>query len=462
MISARAHRKSPPEDSIAIRVVVALAVEIGLLAVLAQGVVQDRATMAALALAPVAYWWSYRRRGANNIALKAVLAVGLLLVTARFLGQMGSVVTPDAARAPLAVLFIWVQVLHAFDVPRRRDLAFSMVSSTTLIAVGGALALTGAYLGFLVSWASLAGVWLWLSSGPAPSSLTPATVVRIAEVRRARSAPMRAALMVGVVAVALGIVAFSAMPRLPGTLVRAMPFRSPNALTSAPQGDHIQSPGLSPPTGGVVDFSANGYPGFSDAMDLRARGALSDDVVFRVRAPFAQLWRAEVFDTFDGTVWTRSGSPLRSLQPVDDGGYQLPQRLQPAEWGGRSLVQTFFIEQPQPNTLFAAGEPRTVYFPSGGLRIDRDQSIRSPIYLDAGMVYSVESIVPEATPEALRQTGRRTDLERDRYLRRYLQLPAELPARDRALATRITRAPPRSTTRSWPCRRGSKRTRATT
>lgn len=439
MIPARARRKSPPEDAIAIRVVVALAVEIGLLAVLAQGVVQDRATMAALVLAPVGYWWSYRRRGANNIVLKAGLAIGLLLVTARFLGQMGSVVTPDAARAPLAVLFIWVQVLHAFDVPRRRDLAFSMVSSTTLIAVGGALALTGVYLGFLLAWGSLAGAWLWLSSGPAPGSLTPATVVRTADGRRARSAPVRAAVLVVITAVALAIVTFSAMPRLPGTLVRAMPFRSPTALTSAPQGDHIQSPGLAPPTdGGIVDFSANGYPGFSDAMDLRARGQLSDDIVFRVRAPFAQLWRAEVFDTFDGTVWTRSGSPLLSLEAVDDGGYQLPEGLRPPAWGGRSLVQTFFIEQPQPNTLFAAGEPRTVYFPSGGLRIDRDRSIRSPIYLDAGMVYSVESVVPDATPEELRQLRQPADLERDRYLRRYLQLPAELPARDRALASRIT------------------------
>ena len=42
---------------------------------------------------------------------------------------------------PLASLFLWVQVLHAFDVPRRRDLAFSMVSSLILMAEAGALSL---------------------------------------------------------------------------------------------------------------------------------------------------------------------------------------------------------------------------------------------------------------------------------------------------------------------------------
>ncbi len=420
------------------RVVVALAVEIGLLAVISQGVIQDRTTVVALVLAPFGYWLSYRRRRANNVVLKTLLAVGLLLVTARFLSQMGTVLTPDAARAPLAVLFIWVQVLHAFDVPRRRDLAFSMVSSTTLIAVGGALALTGAYLGFLLVWASLAGAWLWLSAGPVPTERSPATVVRMPAVHAARSASIRAVAGVLGVCLMFGLVAFSAMPRLPGTLVRAMPFRLPAAPTQAPEGDHIQNPALPPTDGGVVDFTATGYPGFSDAMDLRSRGALSDDIVFRVRAPFASLWRAEVFDTFDGTVWTRSGSPLRSLEAADGGGYQLPPGARTTGWGGRSLVQTFFIEQPQPNTLFAAGEPRTVFFPSGGLQVDRDLSIRAPIFLDAGLVYSVESAVPDVTPDSLAQLGTPAHLDRYPSLRRYLQLPEELPARDRALAERIT------------------------
>ena len=119
--------KALPEDSIAMRVVVALAVEVGLIAVIAQGIVSDRTALVALVLAPVGYLVSHRRRGHRNVGVKIALAAGLFLALARFLGQMGSVTSPDAARAPLAMLFVWVQVLHAFDVPRRRDLAFSMV-----------------------------------------------------------------------------------------------------------------------------------------------------------------------------------------------------------------------------------------------------------------------------------------------------------------------------------------------
>ena len=53
-------------------------------------------------------------------------------------------------------MFLWVQVLHAFDVPRRRDLAFSMVSSVILMAEAGALSLSSSFVVFiLVPWAAL-------------------------------------------------------------------------------------------------------------------------------------------------------------------------------------------------------------------------------------------------------------------------------------------------------------------
>ena len=170
--------KARPEDHVGMRIAVAAAVEIGLLAVAAQGVLSDRTALLALVLAPVGYLVSYRRRSSTNVAIKVALALGLFVATARFLGQIGYVTSPDAARAPLAALFLWVQVLHAFDVPRRRDLSFSMVSSTTMIAVGGALALSTSYLWWLLAWAVASGAWLWTSSRPLAGDLRPATIAR--------------------------------------------------------------------------------------------------------------------------------------------------------------------------------------------------------------------------------------------------------------------------------------------
>ena len=105
------------------RVVVALAVEVGLIAVIAQGVVTDRTAFLALGLAPAGYLLSYRRRGRPNVIVKAALAAGLLLALSRFLGQMGSVASADAARAPLAALFVWgpgAPRLRRAEAPRPR------------------------------------------------------------------------------------------------------------------------------------------------------------------------------------------------------------------------------------------------------------------------------------------------------------------------------------------------------
>ena len=425
-----------PEHSIALRVVCALAVEIGVLAVVAQGVLDDRVASLALVLAPVGYVVSYRRRGKRNTVIKILLAIALLVATARFLRAVGTIATPDEARAPLAALFLWVQVLHAFDVPRRRDLAFSMVSSTTLIAIGGALALNTGYLLALLAWAGTAGAWLWLSARPLEGDLTVATATR--ERPKARRLSLARSL-VGAVAAALvvAVAIFSVLPRIPATMVRSLPFRmSPGAQPASIDG--VRNPALPPPSsdGSVVDFSSDGYPGFSDVMDLRSRGSLSDEIVFRVRAPFASLWRAEAFDTYDGSLWTRSTNRLLPLVTTGQ-AYSVP-APDALEGGTQPLVQTFFMEHTQPNVLFTAAWPQTVYFPGGGLRTDRDLSIRAPIYLDEGLVYSVESIVPTVTGDMLARLPRMRPLPDTPALARFLQLPTELPERDRTLADQLT------------------------
>jgi hypothetical protein len=251
-------------------------------------------------------------------------------------------------------------------------------------------------------------------------------------------AASRSVVAVAVAALVVAVAVFAIMPRVPVTMVRSLPFRMSPGAQPAPI-DRVQNPALpqATPDGQVVDFSSDGYPGFSDVMDLRARGQLSNDVVFRVRAPFAQLWRAEVFDTYDGSLWTESRHHLSPLINNDSGGYDVP-GAQSFSGPTKQLVQTFFIQQAQPNVLFGAAQPQTVYFPSGALQANADLSIRAPIFLDQGLVYSVESAVPAVPDGELAQLPPMRRLPQHGYDARFLQLPSELPQRDRALADQIT------------------------
>ncbi|MDP9298448.1 MAG: DUF3488 and transglutaminase-like domain-containing protein, partial [Actinomycetota bacterium] len=168
-----------------------------------------------------------------------------------------------------------------------------------------------------------------------------------------------------------------------------------------------------------------------------ARGRLSDRIAFRVRSPQLSMWRAQAFDTYDGRRWTVSDSTTRPLGLAGDGiAQQVPASVAEANRtiDSMPLTQTFYIETPQPNVVFAAPGAVQVYFPSGGLRVDGAGSIRSPILLDEGLVYSVVSSVPVVSDDELRYAGRRVPLGMERDL----QLPRELPARVGELARRIT------------------------
>ena len=80
---------------------------------------------------PLAYWISYRRRAKDNWHIKIAITIFAIFALIRFFGQLRGIATLDEVRFPLADLFLWVQVLHGFDLPARKDLNFSLGSSLT-------------------------------------------------------------------------------------------------------------------------------------------------------------------------------------------------------------------------------------------------------------------------------------------------------------------------------------------
>src|SRR4029078_3445396 len=122
-------------------------------------------------------------------------------------------------------------------------------------------------------------------------------------------------------------------------------------------------------------------------------------------SPLGDLWRWAAFDTFDGTTWTISDRTTDPLQPGEaPNSVEFPPALTGVIGPVATvrIMQTFYIDTQQPNVLFAASVPSQVYFPAGGLKVDRYGSLRSPILLDQGLVYSVVSDVPVTEPRILR------------------------------------------------------------
>lgn len=423
-----ANQTRKPEDSIVLRAVILAAVLTAALALVAESAVAPTTGVLLVIALPLAYWISYLRRAEDNWHIKIALTVGAIVALFRFLGQLSGIATLDEVRFPLADLFLWVQVLHGFDLPARKDLNFSLGSSLTLMAVAASVSQDLKLALFLLVYFGLAIVAMAL----AHRSEVEENVAAWARPSRSESSGRRFPITDVARAVALtaaaSIALFLVIPQPSGLRTFALPFSIGNGAGLF-AGGGIANPGFG--SGSATRGVGSSYFGFSDTMDLRVRGDLSDQLVMRIRASSPAMWRGIVFDSYDGTIWRGDQGepvPLGSDAPV---GY-------PPEFrslGPRQMVsQTFYIEAEQASVVFAAGQPDSIWF-DGSVSIDSLGGLRLSSTLTPGTVYSVVSTRGAATPRELRNnppTAIPPNIER------YLQLPADLPARVADLAREIT------------------------
>ncbi|MGH8573418.1 MAG: DUF3488 domain-containing protein, partial [Gammaproteobacteria bacterium] len=376
---------------------------------------------------PLSFWVSWRRRAQQNWHIKLALTAAAVLGLVRFLGGLRGIATLDEARFPLADLFLWVQVIHGFDVPARKDLYFSLGSSLALMAVAGTLSQDLSFLPLLVVYFVFAIASLVLAhASEAAEGATAASVPR--EERRSWAGGWKAYVRALVFTGLAGAIVFLVLPQPQTVSALSLPFKVGSGLGLA-AGEGIANPGFT--SSPSERSSGASYYGFGDRLDLRVRGDLPDNLVMRVRASAPALWKGVIFDTYDGSSWSGAqGEPVSlGLEPP------YPYPLQFRNLGPRvDVTQTFYVEQEQPNIIFAAGQPETVWF-DGGVQVDELGALRTASSVTDGTVYSVVSSRGSASPSELRAVTGEVPPTMDRYL----QLPDELPQRVGALAQRITR-----------------------
>ncbi len=416
-----------PEDSIPLRAAVLGAVFTGVAAAGVEGAISPLRTGVVLAVLPCAYWFSYKRRSADNWYVKLALALGAVLAIVAFFSQLGSVQTLDEIRFPLAEIFLWIQVLHSFDLPERKDLHFSLGSSLALMGVAGSLAQTMSYAPFVVVYFALALCALHLAQVSEAADGTVATLRPEPGARRPRVWSQLARTGAGIAAA--GVVLYLLTPQSTGVRTLALPFSLGNSAGIA-AGESLFNPGFE--SGGLGSRSSGtAYHGFNDSLDLRVRGELSDEVVMRVRSSAPAMLRGMIFDSYDGVSWSQPSDDPVALDGTPPYFYPVEQR----SLGPRAEVsQTFYIEAEQPNAIFSAAYPDRIFY-EGGVAVDALGGLRTGGTLSEGTVYSVVASRGAATPDQLRKLGAP---EAPETMSRYLEVPSSVPKRVGALARRIT------------------------
>jgi hypothetical protein len=135
-----------PEESIGLRVAVQAMVTIGIMAT----DVAAETTMSfwAVPLSLLGAWWSWGQRSKRNMPVKFLLALGMIGALGLFFSNL--LTSLNDTRLTLAELLIQVQVLHSFDLPRRKDLGYSMTIGLILMGVAATLSQTMAYAPLLL------------------------------------------------------------------------------------------------------------------------------------------------------------------------------------------------------------------------------------------------------------------------------------------------------------------------
>jgi transglutaminase-like putative cysteine protease len=392
----QANRPGPPEHSIPFRVASAASVCVAAAACWHQGQLSAAMALFTIGATVVGNVVSYRRRADPWPAVKPILAVCAVGGFVWFIAMVTHEATPgdiSTVEGPLAILFAWVLTTHAFDVPARKDVAYSLAGSAALMAVAAAQSVDLSLAVYVIAWAAcglFALVTMW-------QSIAGVTVV-----------PWRAlaASAVAVLVVGAALVSILPAPRVSASLIfpsasAGSDVNSPNNLTDG--GASLPAHAASP--GGRI--AVGGFLGFAKSLDTASRVALGDQVVMRVRATRPNFWTGETYDQWNGQSWLQSADPSKGpgVNQLPAGSpFTIPATADEAgaQTSGPTDVQTFFLAQSGPNLVFHADQAQRVYIQSRTLLLPGDGTIVSSTSMGAGTIYTVVSDDTEASGSQLR------------------------------------------------------------
>ncbi|MBF2015177.1 MAG: DUF3488 domain-containing protein [Rivularia sp. T60_A2020_040] len=442
---------APPieiEDSIIFRVLVSTLVIIG---IVATDIAADTTgSFWAVPLSLVGGVWSYYRRRQPNVAVKFCIAIGMLLALGAFFGRLLGEL--NDTRLILAELLIQLQVLHSFDMPRRKDLGYSMIIGLILIGVAATLSQTLAFAPVLLLFLAIVLPTLVLDYR-SRLGLEPLTIKKQSSKNQDSAVFNFKFLIINfLIIVSIGLSIFAVLPRFPGYGLRTFPVSSPIEVQGDFTGRKIVNPGYvrsgnnngeRGSNGDGTSQGANGdrqqvddsfYYGFNTKINQNLRGEMKPKVVMRVRSQAEGFWRVLAFDRYTGKGWEISRNDKVKRLQRSPFSYQTFLETPVIIGKTKEIVQTYTVVSELPNLIPAMTYPKEIYFPTPIIAVDTEDGLRSPVGLSEGLTYTVLSEVPYRDRTTLAKATTQYPNSITNY---YLQVPPEIADKVKQLTEEI-------------------------
>lgn len=453
-----AKHQAAPEDSITYRVAVTVLVMFCLILTLHQ---MEWPTYwpAILLLTPAASVLSYYRRASSNMWLKIYLSFAMMALLLWFLRRLSqSLYDP---RIPLAELLIWLQTLHAFDLPARKDLRYTGLVALILVAIACVLTYSSAFAVFLLLFCALflavLAVDFWAGNRTRQIHLhqPDGSAGQGADNRSLNARWLARSVTRGLPLSILGAaLIFLFMPRYQGLTLRSLPvnWNIQFSLAKVSEGEILnKSSGRNniDTNGKPRQVSGDDYFGFDSVVNLNSRGKLSNKLVMKVRTSNWQYHRGVTFGEYTGFGW-KSLPWEPEKKTVDSPPFGFPS----VNWQDER-VTIYYIDTNLPNIIFTPPAPSRLYFPSSELYVQGSfdpavtprkvvnfpTTLISPFFLEEGLVYSTLNQSPATTVKMLKERVSPPNPNLGKqypWLQPYLQLPDTVTQRTRNLAAQLT------------------------
>ncbi|QLE59289.1 DUF3488 domain-containing protein [Nostoc sp. TCL26-01] len=435
------------EDSISLRVLVLALVITGIVAMdIASG---TTFSLWAIPLSFLGFGWSYYHRRQANIPIKFCIAIGMLIGLGAFFGRL--IGELNDTRLALAELLIQLQILHSFDVPRRKDLGYSIVIGLILLGVAATLSQTLAFAPVLLLFLAIALPTLVINYR-SQLGLGKSTVNSQQSKAFKLSSGFSFYFVLFSVVVGLGLVVFAFLPRFPGYQLRTFPVSAPIEVKNGFTSRSIINPGYV--RQGNADNQGNGqgnssnqnqngqpgkvdsgfYYGFNSKMNQNLRGEMKPQVVMRVRSQVEGFWRVLAFDRYTGKGWEISRNEDVRTVKRSPWSYQIYLSPPPIATKTKEVVQTYTVVSELPNLIPAMSYPKEIFFPTPMIAVDKEDGLRAPVGLSEDLTYTVISEVPYRDRTLLGTASNNYPLGIKSH---YLQVPTEIAPKVKQLTEEI-------------------------
>ncbi|BAZ39872.1 transglutaminase domain-containing protein [Calothrix sp. NIES-4101] len=423
---------SETESSVPLRVLVLLLVTVGIIA--KDIAAETQSSFWAVPLSIVGASWSYYRRHNRNVSVKFGIAIGMLVALGAFFGRLLGEL--NDTRLVLAELLIQLQVLHSYDMPRRKDLGYSIVIGVILLGVAATLSQTLAFAPVLLVFLGVALPTLIFDYR---SRLGITNFQEKKEKRKSEriSAVLPSYFLLFTLILATGLGIFAILPRFPGYQMRMFPVSSNIEVKGNFTGRSIINPGYVRQGNGNGNGTGTGsggsgepgqvdssfYYGFNSRMNQNLRGEMKPKVVMRVRSQIEGFWRVLAFDKYTGKGWEISRNEKTQTFKRSPWSYQIFLPRPNSVGTTQEVVQTYAVVDDMPNLIPAMSYPKEVYFPAPMIAVDTENSLRAPVNLVDGFTYTVVSEVPIRDRTLLGKAGTTYPAS---ITKNYLEIPSEI------------------------------------